>query len=167
MLTVTKQIMIDLSHAESWEKLRDISLASNYIPNVKKIEIITPAKEGIGASRKAYLENGGKVVDETVTAWKDSEGFTLKLDINGQRALPWFDEFHFRYYIEEADHKTLFRPSILYQPRSDFMVGLQTKIYNCALGRELNVICASMKSYYETNQPTSKTRLKEIRKSLK
>ena len=166
MLRVQKQIMIDVPHAESWNKLRDISLAHNYIPNVSKIEIITSKTEGLGASRKAYLEGKKKVVDETVIDWKDDIGFTLRLDINGKRVLPWFNEFHFQYHIEEADHKTLFRPAIIYQPRSKFLLGLQNKIYHCALGKELKVICASMKAYYETGQPTSKARLKEIRRKI-
>jgi len=166
MLTVEKQIMINLPFSDSWEKVSDISLAHNYIPNVESIEIITSQKKGVGASRKAYLEKGNKVVDETVIEWNDGVSFTLQLDIAGKRALPWYNKFHFRYHIEEADHKTLFRPAILYQPRSNFMLGLQKKIHHCALGKELRVICMSMKSYYETGQPTSKAHLKEIRKNM-
>jgi len=167
MLMVERQIMIDLPHAKSWTKLRDITLASNYIPNVEKIEIMTPKKEGVGASRKAYLENGTKIVNEKVVAWKDEEGFTLELDMDGKRVLPLFDKFHFRYYIEEVSHKTFFKAAILYEPRFNFAVRLQQKIYNCAFSKNLDVICASMKAYYETNQATSKARLKEIKKKLK
>ena len=166
MLAVQNQIMIDLPIASSWEKVRDISLANNYIPNVNKIEIVTEKKEGVGACRKAYLDKGNKVVDETVIAWNDGTGFTLKLDIEGKRVLPWFNEFYFRYHIEEADHKTYFKPAILYQPRINFMVRFQKKIFNCILSKELKVICASMKYYYETNQPTSKERLIDIRRSV-
>jgi hypothetical protein len=167
MLIVEKQIMINLTHKECWMILRDISLASNYIPGVEKIEIISSKKEGIGATRKAYLEKGSKVVDETVIDWENGTGFTLKLEVKGQRVLPWFNEFYFQYHIEEADHKTFFKPAILYQPRSLVMLGLQRKVFHCVLGKHLLVICASMKSYYETNIPTSKARLKEIRKNLK
>ena len=166
MLTIEKQIMINLTHAECWEKMRDISLAGNYIPNVEKIQIITPQKEGVGASRKAFLTKGKKVVDETVIEWNDGDGFTLKLDVKGKRVLPWFDEFYFRYHIEKADHKTLFRPGILYEPRVKFMVGLQRIIFDCVMGRELKVICASMKAYYETDQPTSAAVLKKIRNTI-
>lgn len=166
MLTVEKQIIIDLPYRNCWEKVKDISLANNYIPNVEKIEIITTKKEGVGASRKAYLAGGKKVVDETVIEWHEGTGFTLQLCIGEQRALPWFNRFHFRYHIEEADHKTLFRPAILYQPRINFMIGLQKKIYNCALGKELKVICQSMKSYYETGKPTSSAQLIEIRRNI-
>jgi len=167
MLIVEKQIMINLPYTESWTKVRDISLAANYIPNVKKIEITSSKKEGVGASRKAYLEKGNKVVDETVIDWVDGTGFTLKLEVDGKRVLPWFNEFHFRYHIEEADHKTFFKPAILYQPRWVFMTGVQERVFRCAMGKELKVICASMKHYYETGTLTSKARLEEIRKNLK
>ena len=76
MLTVEKQIIIDLPYRNCWEKVKDISLANNYIPNVEKIEIITSKKEGVGASRKAYLAGGKKVVDETVIECiKDNQTF--------------------------------------------------------------------------------------------
>ena len=166
MLIIEKQIMINLPHAECWEKVKDISLAHNYIPNVEKIEIVTPHKEGLGASRKAYLTKGKKIVDETVTEWIDKVGFTLKLEVAGKRVLPWFNKFYFRYHIEKADHKTLFRPGILYEPRVKILVGLQRKVFDCVMGRELKVICASMKAYYETDRPTSAAGFKAIRNNI-
>lgn len=166
MFTVEKQVIINLPHATSWQNVKDISLAHNYIPNVAKIEIVTPQKEGVGASRKAYLEKGDKLVDETVISWKDGTGFTLELKVNGKRVFPWFNKFHFRYHIEPVDEKTLFKAGILYEPRCRFLSGLQHKIFSWALGKELKVICASMKAYYETGESTTKSELKEIRDNL-
>lgn len=167
MLTVEKQILIDLPLSSSWKKMKDISLAHNYIPNVRKIEIVSANSEGVGASRRAYLEKHNQIINEKVIAWEEGSGFTLRLDKNGKRASGWFNELHFRYYIEAADHKTLFKPAILYQPRWNFLPQLQKKLYSCVLGKKLKVICESMKSYYETGEPTSKKKLKEIRRRLK
>ena len=38
---VTAQVVIDLPRAEAWDKLRDLSLAHNYVPGIVKTEIVS------------------------------------------------------------------------------------------------------------------------------
>ena len=51
------EIIIDLSQTKAWQRLRDLTLAHNYVPDVVRVEITTEKKEGVGASRKVFLRN--------------------------------------------------------------------------------------------------------------
>jgi len=166
MFTVQKHIVINISREKSWEKLRDLSLAKNYIPGVREIEIISEHEEGLNAHRKAYLLNSNKVVDEYVTEWSVGQGFRLKLDVNGKRVIPWYNEFYFEYNIEDDTNNTLLTLVIIYEPRYNFCLKLQSKIHKHFLGRELKVICAAIKEYYENSSPISSHRMKAIRREV-
>ena len=60
------QLVINMPREQAWEKLKDLSLAHNYVPGLVKTEITTSEKTGIGASRKVY-QTQTKGINETVT----------------------------------------------------------------------------------------------------
>ncbi|HNI38294.1 MAG TPA: SRPBCC family protein, partial [Pseudomonadales bacterium] len=49
---------------QAWNKLKDLSLAHNYVPNIPKCTITTAQKEGVGASRR--VSGPQQALDETV-----------------------------------------------------------------------------------------------------
>ena len=84
---VSEQIVIDLPRSEAWEKLRDISLAHNYVPGIAKTEIITEQTEGVGASRYVY-RNPRSWIQETVEEWDEGSGFLIRLHKGDKPAPP-------------------------------------------------------------------------------
>ena len=97
--------------------------------------------------------------------WTEGHGFTLRLHRGKDRAFPVFNQLFFHYAIEETDDKTLFCPSILYEPRFG-VVGQLLSIFfiRRSFEKTLKVICQSMKEFYETNKPVSPKRIEEIKR---
>ena len=51
---VNADTIIDIPVSKAWEKLRDLSLAHNYVPGIVKTELVSEQREGVGASRYVY-----------------------------------------------------------------------------------------------------------------
>ena len=98
--SVASSVVIDMPRGDAWQRLKDISLAHNYVPGIVRTEIVTDLREGVGASRYVY-SNEKKYIQETVTEWREGEGFLIKLHRGDKRAPP-FREASFRYLLEDA-----------------------------------------------------------------
>lgn len=160
----TAAIVINLPRAEAWEKLRDISLAHNYVPGIVNTEIITDQREGVGASRYVY-RNAKSYLQETVTQWREGEGFRIKLHKGDKPALP-FREAFFNYQLDEAGpNQTRFTATLGYQmPWGGFGEWLGKRMLGFVQSTVEDVATA-MKLYYETGDPTSPAALKAYKKS--
>ena len=75
---VSAQILIDIPLSQAWAKLRDISLAHNYVPGIVKTVIVSKQAEGVGASRYVY-RNEKSYIQETVEEWQEGKGFLIRL----------------------------------------------------------------------------------------
>jgi len=75
---VSAQVVIDLPREQAWDKLRDISLAHNYVPGIVKTEIVSEQPTGVGASRYVY-RNSKSYIQETVEEWDEERGFLIRL----------------------------------------------------------------------------------------
>ena len=51
---VNAKVLIDIPLFAAWEKLKDISLAHNYVPGIVKTEIVSEQLQGIGDIEKKY-----------------------------------------------------------------------------------------------------------------
>ncbi|MEM9705888.1 MAG: SRPBCC family protein [Pseudomonadota bacterium] len=165
--TVSYDLIINVPAADAWAKLRDLTQAHNYVPDVTRTEITTDLREGVGAARKVYLSDNPDGLDETVVEWRDGEGFTIRVHKGEERAIPIFDHFFFQYAIEEAGTQTVFKPAIKFLPRFG-PIGkvLSALVLKRAFGTTLSVIAQSLKEYYETGEPTPQERRKAIRKEI-
>jgi len=163
---VSAQSIINLPREAAWEKLRDISLAHHYVPGLIKTEIITPEKEGVGASRYVYRSETS-YLQETVEEWTEGEGFLIRLH-KGEKSAPPFKEAWFRYHLEDASPDTTrFIPSMTYQlPWGMFGDWMGKRLENFVSATLLDV-ALSMKLYYETGEPTSAEALKAIKAAHK
>ena len=94
------ETQLAMPRAQAWAKLRDLLLAQQYVPGVTRIEITTPQREGMGASRRVFCK-GRPPVDETVIAWEDGHGFTVKLH-NGDQPPKPFKQAQFVYRLDDA-----------------------------------------------------------------
>lgn len=155
----TAEIVIDLPRAEAWNKLRDISLAHNYVPGIVKTEIVTDQREGVGASRYVYR---GKTsyLQETVTEWREGEGFRIRLH-KGDKPAPPFREAFFNYRLTDAGPgKTRFTATLGYQlPWGGLGEWLGRRMLGFVRSTVRDITVA-MKLYYETGRPTTPAALK-------
>ncbi|MBM3594894.1 MAG: hypothetical protein FJX31_03660, partial [Alphaproteobacteria bacterium] len=72
------RVHIHMPREQVWEKLRDLSLAHNYVPGVTAVRIDTTQREGVGTSRTVTIKNGSQL-QETVEEWTDGHGFLIRL----------------------------------------------------------------------------------------
>ncbi len=155
----TAEIIIDLPRAEAWEKLRDISLAHNYVPGIIRTEIVTEQREGVGASRYVY-RSATSYIQETVTEWREGEGFRIRLH-RGDKPAPPFREAFFNYQFDDAGSgRTRFTATLGYQmPWGGFGEWLGRRMLGFVQSTVQDVATA-MKLYYETGEPTTPAALK-------
>jgi hypothetical protein len=156
---VSSQVVIDMPREQAWARLRDISLAHNYVPGIVRTEIVSPQTEGVGASRYVW-RSARSYLQETVVEWREGEGFLIRLH-KGDRPAPPFRSASFRYQL--ADHgpdQTLFTASLQYEmPWGALGSWLEKKLAKPVAATVADVATA-MKLYYETGEPTTAAALK-------
>lgn len=155
-------VHVAMPRAEAWEKLRDISLADNYVPGVKAIRIDTEQREGVGASRTVFMENGSEM-QETVEEWTDGHGFLIRLHKGDKVAVPIFKQFYFRYRIDDDGEGTVFSPAMLYETRFGPIGALLGLAIQKAFGKAVRDIGLAMREYYLTGQKVTPERLKQLK----
>lgn len=158
--SVESEIIIKLPLNKCWEKMRDLTLAVNYIPDIYRIVMDTQNKEGVGVRRTAFRPAWPWWSHETVVKWVPNSKITLKLQKGKNRTFFYMNSLYFNYEIIEDGPRTRFKPSIDFIPRWSFT----EKLIEKELTKLLEVICIAMKEYYETNVPISPHRMDEIRK---
>ena len=163
---VTADVVIDLPRTEAWKKLRDISLAHNYVPGIVKTEIVSEQAEGVGASRYVY-RNAKSYLQETVVEWDEGQGFLIRLHKGDKPARP-FRTAWFRYRLADGGRgETLFTASLEFEmPWGALGVWLEKKMEK-VVAATVSDVATAMKLYYETGEPTTATALKAYKNSLK
>jgi len=146
--TVSHQLYIDLPPEAVWNKMRDLTLATYYVPGVKETWLTTDQREGVGASRKVRMQNGD-VMDETVVEWTEGRGFVVRLHKEGKPALPLFQECSFRYEIEPAGNRTLFKPAMHFETKPGIFSGLLGAIASIPMRMMVRKVGVAMKQFYE------------------
>jgi hypothetical protein len=164
---VDASVTIDLPLHEVWARLRDLSLAANYVPGLVKVEMTTVQHEGVGTSRKVY-QSASRYIDETVEEWLDGEGFLLRLHRGDKAAMP-FKQAWFRYRIEPLDsERTCFTASLIYE----LPLGLLGKLADRLVLRRMmrgviRDVALAMKLYYESGEATTPDKLKLYKANLR
>ena len=97
---VGAKVLIDMPLALAWEKLKDISLAHNYVPGIVKTVIVSEQFHGVGASRYVY-RNKSSYIQETVEEWQDGHGFLIRLH-RGEKSAPPFKNAWCRYTLNNG-----------------------------------------------------------------
>jgi uncharacterized membrane protein len=161
---VSAQVVLDMPRAQVWEKLRDISLAHNYVPGIVKTEIVSEQREGVGASRYVY-RNASSYIQETVIEWDEGHGFLIRLH-RGDKPAPPFRNAWFRYQLADEDaDKTLFTASLEYELPWGFVGAWLEKRMEKMVQATIKDVATSMKLYYETGRPTTAAALKDYKRS--
>ena len=156
---VSTRIVVDVPRAAAWEKLRDITLAHNYVPGIVNTRVVSERAEGVGASRYVY-RNAKSFIQETVVEWEEGSGFLIRLH-RGDKPAPPFRNAWFRYQLdEEGQDRTLFTASLKYElPWGAFGAWLEKRMKK-VVAATISDVAISMKLYYETGNPTTAKALK-------
>jgi len=149
---VTFETVIAMPRTDVWAKLRDLRVARHYVPDVTAIEMNTSQSEGIGASRKVFMKNR-QPVDETVIAWEDGRGFTVKIHKGEQPPTP-FKWAKFQYEVADAPGaQTRVRGTFSYEMANGLLGRLlEALVLRRALERSNTAVAANMKRFYETGR---------------
>jgi hypothetical protein len=108
------EIEVLLTPAQAWDKLRDLSLADQYVPGLTGLEITTEKTGGVGASRRVY--QGDKLaLDETVVSWSEGEGFSLRLHRGEKGPVPPMTEAYFDYGLRVRDGRVYLHNGMRYR----------------------------------------------------
>jgi hypothetical protein len=166
---VSSQVSINMPRSQAWEKLRDLSLAHNYVPGLVKTEVTTELKEGVGASRKVF-QTETKGINETVIEWQDGHGFLIRLHRGDKGAPPPFKEAFFRYQLDDGDSSdtTILTTSMSYTMGMGFVGSFLEKLFlkNIFNGVILDV-AISLKQFYETGEKVTPAILKQVKADYK
>jgi hypothetical protein len=160
---VSTQLVLDMPRERAWEKLRDISLAHNYVPGIIRTEIVSEQREGVGASRHVY-RNAKSYIQETVIEWDEGHGFLIRLH-RGDKPAPPFRNAWFRYRLDdEGADKTLFTASLEYELPWGALGAWLEKRMEKVVQATIDDVATAMKLYYETGQPTTAAALKAYKR---
>ncbi len=147
------RVEADLPVAAAWDKLSDFSLAHNYVPGLSRTEIVSAQTRGVGAHRRVY-DNDGDYLEETITAWQDGEGFTIRLH-QGDAPMAPFRAVFFDYRLDAAgEDQTEITLALRFEmPWGSVGAWLGDAFIRPAMEAELVQVAAGMKAFYETGHP--------------
>lgn len=147
---------------QAWNKLKDLSLAHNYVPNITKCTITTAQKEGMGASRR--VSGPQQALDETVVEWNEGRGFVIRLH-NGSKPAKPFGEAKFTYRIDKIDDKSCkLTCTMTYEMGMGILGSVLHSLFIGNLIRgNIRDVALSMAYFYETGKKPSKEDLVRLR----
>lgn len=161
--SATHSVVIGMPRAIAWSRLRDLSIAHNYVPGLVGTEITTALREGVGASRRVY-QSATRSIDETVTEWVDGHGFLICLHRGERGAPPPFANATFRYWLEdEGEERTRLTTTLAYTVRWGALGRwLDRRVLGPAVARNVRDVAICLKDFYEHGKPVDKARLREL-----
>ena len=154
--SASAEVVLDMSRAQVWERLRDLTKGHYYVPGLKDCRMTTTQMEGVGASRRVYTTSGMEM-DETVIEWQEGKGLVLRLHDGDGPPPPIFTEARFHYIFEDLPGgKTLFRPTMTYSLKFGALGRLLDKLMlNMIISSNMKKVGLGLKQFYETGKPSN------------
>jgi hypothetical protein len=140
MYTAKGSAAIDISPEEAWEKLKDLSLAPEYVPGVDGCEFITDIKEGIGTIRRVHPM--GMV--EKVILWDEGREIRLELSRKGKKSFFPFRSAVFIYRLTDYEPCILVL-SLEYEP---YFSNLGQFLFGRIIRKRIKKTADSMRKFY-------------------
>ena len=152
---VIVEAVIAKPRAQVWAQLRDLRMARHYVAGVTAIEFNPGPHEGVGASRKVFMQKRPPV-DETAIAWQDGSGYTLNVH-NGAKPPAPFKWARFEYRLEDVSGDQALLRGIFSYEMAGGIFGriLEALVLRSALQRSQAALGVNMKKFYETGQVTN------------
>lgn len=163
MTSVSGNAHVDLSLSECWEKLRDLERAKFYVPGVSEAVITTAAREGVGASRVVTSSQAG-LMDETVVAWEEERGISLRLH-RGNDGPPFpFREATAHYTLSDDSEGTLVTNRMDYRVRGGLLGRfLDWLVLRRNLRQSMSNVALAVAEHWETDAAVTPERLEALR----
>ena len=142
-----------------WDKLRDLSKAHFYVPNLDSCEIITEQTSGVGASR---IVRG--TLQETVTQWHEGSGFVLRLHTRkGDGVPPLMSQATFEYHLSaDNDHATRLTNTLSYTMKFGIFGRFLNLLIRPTMRTMQKQITLAQRLYYETGEKVSAAQIKAL-----
>lgn len=162
--TVRGSAAIPLPIEACWQKMRDLSRAKDYVPGLSDCVVTTAAKEGVGASRIVTHEQFG-AMNETVVAWDEGRGITLRLHKGEKPAFPFAEAF-FRYEFRPAASGCEIHTALTYRLPLGPVGQLLDRLFMRRLFQR-NVVDAAvcLAEYYRSERPVPEAELPRLRRN--
>ena len=152
MRTVRAELPLDLDRAGAWRRLRDLSSPHLYVPGLTAAAFNGPQREGVGASRRVRM---GRLLtlDETVTAWREAEGISLRLHGGARGPLPPLRKHFFDYGLAERDGRVWLVNRMRYEVGLGVLGALLDRLLlRRIMARRLRDVTLAQKIHYETGE---------------
>ncbi len=144
-------LLLEQSPERVWQLVSELDQAAKYLPDVERVEMLTAANGGKGASRRLHL-SGGEQVDETVTDWR--EGTDIALQVQREQKPPFpFADVSFEYNLKglSAD-ATAVHLSLVYEPRFGLLGQvLDGLLLESRAEKKLMTVATALKQYSDRN----------------
>lgn len=158
---VEHQVKLNLSQEKAWQIMQDLTQPHRYVPGLIDCKMHEGNTQGVGASRRVFKKM--MQLDETVTEWKEGEGFTLKLHFESKdKPLP---NAFFRYELKPInDQQCFFIATMGY----DFWLGKIGQVINQLLvlpfvKKEIRDVAYALKHFYEFSETPTAADIKRLR----
>jgi len=166
MQTISVEFEVELSLAEAWEHLQDLSQPDMYVQGLTAVEFTTEHRQGVGASRRVTQGKSFRL-DETVTEWQEGKGFSLRLHRGEKTSIPLLSSHFFDYGLRENGGRVFLYNQMRYQVGLGPLGALLDKLLLRKLMRsQLRDVTLAQKIYYETGQKVTADILKSAKAAL-
>ena len=166
MLSAEYEIELDLAPGQAWEKLRDFSCADQYVQGLTGVEITTTATDGVGASRCVY-QGKRLALDETVTEWREGEGFTIRLHRGEKGPVPPMTEAYFDYGLVQRDGRLYLHNRMRYRLGLGWLGALLNRVAIASVvAGAVRDTTIGQKLFYERGEKVTPEMLKTYRQSM-
>jgi len=163
--TVRAAAPVPLPIEACWEKLRDLTRARDYVPGLTDTVISTEAKQGIGASRVVSHRQFGDM-DETVVAWDEGVGITVRLHKGARPARP-FKQGAFRYEFRPAGAHCEIHTSLSYVlPGGPLGRLVDALLLRRVFQTNVENVAVCLAENYRTDQPVPESEIPRLRANL-
>lgn len=160
MRTVCAELPLELDRAAAWRRLRDLSSPHLYVPGLTEAALAGPQREGVG-TRRQVRRGRMPVVDETVTAWREAEGVTLRLHRGANGPPPPFRQLFFDYGLAERGGRVWLVNRMRYEVGLGPLGALLDRLLlRRIVARELRDVTLAQKIHYETGERVTPAALK-------
>lgn len=157
---------VPLSIEACWERFRDLTRATHYVPGLTDTIITTDIKEGVGASRIVRHRQFGDM-NETVVEWNEGRGMKIRLHQGDRPAKPFAEAF-FLYAFHEgrsADACEI-HTAMEYRLPGGPLGRLADRLFLRKLfQRNVTDVAVCLAEHYRTGEPVDPDRLSALREN--
>ncbi len=144
-------LVLDQGPQQVWRLVSDLEQASNYLPDIERVEVLSSSGSGVGASRRLY-KSQTDWLDETVTQWYEGQGLTLRLHRGDNAPFP-FASASFEYNLQALSAgATAMHLSLVYQPRYGLLGQLLDSLFLAGqVERQVMAVALGLKQYSDSS----------------